>query len=431
MDGIILFSDDHIYSSDRPEGALFEALRVELPVLGVHTLDLAAEAVKSVASFRALILDWQYSDQEEEDNFGDVAEELGEKAAIKRPAGKDDAALKFLQENDFYSLIYIYSELDINETYGEALRAKFGDRVRIKRKDENFTVGNIQEIKNTILQEIEQWKADNRNLAVPIMWSAAINESIQKIFKELASADSNWLKELYDSAAHDGVDPELFVIELLQLLLGEAVIQNKELIDAILQIGQQPATAIADDKIDVHRKSLSKLFSRLYYSELKDTTPIMTGDIYKLDEGQYGIVITPECDISYIKKTEGCEFELLTFSTEGFDQFIQQNNSATKAEYAGYNNNRKDGVRKIFNQEMPRVHILPSIPLLDPDCKASCIIDFRVATRRILAKELLVLPRSFKINSPFIQQLRQRYLSHIGRVGTAALPTHVRDWNLG
>ena len=431
MDGIILFSDDHIYSADRPESALFEALRYELPVLGVHTLDLAAKAVRSIASFSALILDWQYSDGQG-DLFNEVAEELGEGVRVARPAAKDDAAMSFLKDNDFYSLIYIYSELDIEELHGETLRTKFGDRVKIKRKDEKFKKENIEEIKQAILNDITEWQTNNKNLAVPIKWSVAINEAVQKIFKELSTAEQNWLKELYDSAAKDGVDPELFVIELLQLLLAESVIQNKELLDAISEIGAQTAQAIPPANVAAHQKSISKLFSRLYYSELKETTPLMTGDIFKFDNDTYGILITPECDVSHIKKTEGCEFEFLTFSKTGFADFLRKDKSVNdRADYAKYPDKRKDALRQLFNQEMQRLHFLPSMPLLNDEAKDSCVIDFRIANRRLLASEAILLERKFKINNPFIQQLRQRYLSHIGRVGTAALPSHVRDWNLG
>ena len=433
MEGIILFSDDHIYTPNRPEAALFESLRIDLPVLGVHNLDMAARAVKSVASFKALILDWQYSDQKNDEDFSDIAKEVGQLTGVARPATKEDVALTFLKNNDFYSLIYIYSELDIEESYGPLLRQKFGERVKIKRKDENFTIDNISAIKEEILQDIQTWQENNKNLAVPITWSAAINESIQKIFKELASADQNWLKELYDSASKDGVDPELFVVELLQLLLSESVVQNKELMDAILQIGEVPAVPILEANLSVHRKSISKLFSRLFYSELKETTPIMTGDIFKITDTVYGIVITPECDISFIKKTAGCEFELLTFESNSFEEYIKdpQTHNTKRADYAALGKGKKENLQKLFNQDNPRLHFLPSLPILDTESKISCVIDFRVATKRVLASELIKLERSIKLNSPFIQQLRQRYLSHIGRVGTAALPLHVREWNLG
>lgn len=429
MDGIILFSDDHIYTAGRPEAALFESLRVEMPVLGVDKLELAAEAVKSIASFRALILDWQYSDSGDE-GFDDLREELGEGVAIQRPAARDDQAMEFLKDNDFYSLVYIFSELDIEESHGEALRLKFGDRVRIRRKDENFTIDGIANVKASILDDINTWREGNTNLAVPIMWSSSINEAIQKIFKELSAANVNWLRELYDSAARDGVDPVLFVIELLQLLLSEAVVQDRELFDAISGIGNADVTPVPENQMDDHRKSLSKLFSRLYYSELKDTSPVMTGDIFELDQDQYGVLVTPECDVKFILSNEGSDFEYLTFTSAGFDEMLQRDKTITKAQYTGLAENKRSKIRQIFNQEQPRLHIFPSLPLLGDNCQNSCVIDFRISHKRMLAAELIKRPRKYKVNSPFIQQLRQRYLSHIGRVGTAALPDHVRDWNL-
>ena len=114
MEGVILFADDHIHGAERAENKLFNYINQKLPVLGVHTLDLAKEALKAIGSFRAVILDWQFSN-EIEDDFKDVGEELGIKTTTIAPSTKEDAALKFLDENDFYSLIYILSEEDIEE----------------------------------------------------------------------------------------------------------------------------------------------------------------------------------------------------------------------------------------------------------------------------------------------------------------------------
>ena len=129
MEGVILFADDHIYTPGRPESILFDSIKKELPVLGVQSLELATSAIKSIGSFKALILDWQYGDDEETDNdiFKDIAEELGQKNIVQAPSQKEDAAFNFLNENDFYSLIYIFSEIDIEESHGPKLREKFGD----------------------------------------------------------------------------------------------------------------------------------------------------------------------------------------------------------------------------------------------------------------------------------------------------------------
>lgn len=433
MDGVILFADDHIYTPDRPESVLFDSLKGELPVLGVHNLELATSAVKSIGSFKALILDWQYGDdnEEDEDLMAEVAEELGQKKVVQAPSQKEEAAFNFLNENDFYSLIYIFSEKDIEESHGPKLREKFGDRIRIKRKD-NFARENVETFKEEILKEIEEWKEQNQNLSVPIQWSVAINESIQKIFKELAEAESHWLKELYDSATSDGVDPELFVIELMQLILSESVIQNKDLLSSIMKVGKEDASGVEEANLNDHRKALSKLFSRLFYSELKDDTPIMTGDICQLSDDSFGVLITPECDIRFVKEESG-DYEFLVFSTTGMNDHLKKHNSYDRTageDFHGFKDKRKDGLRELFNQENGRFHFLPSFPLFTEDLNQACVINFRTATKRLKSSDVDKLERKYKINSPFIQQLRQRYLAYKGRVGTPALPSHVRDWNL-
>lgn len=63
----------------------------------------------------------------------------------------------------------------------------------------------------------------------------------------------------------------------------------------------------------------------------------MTGDIYEIAQHTYGIVITPECDISHIRKTEGCEFELLTFTASEFPEYLKKDfNVNARVDYAGY-----------------------------------------------------------------------------------------------
>jgi|AntRauTorckE6833_2_1112554.scaffolds.fasta_scaffold09870_2 hypothetical protein len=425
MDGVVLFSDDHIFSSGRPESKLFKLLREDLPVLGVNNLELAQSAVSSIGSFKAIILDWQYGD---EDIFEEVAEELGQSKVIESPSTKQDAAFNFLKNNNFYSLIYIFSEKDIEELYGPKLREKFGKRIRIKRKDkfENDSVGNY---KDEILEEIDKWQDENENLSIPIKWSISINESIQKIFKELSEADTNWIKDIYDSAKGDGTDPELFVIDLLQLVLSESLVQEKGLIDSINKIGATELPEI--DDLEMHSKSLSKLFSRLYYSELKEDAPIMTGDICEIDEENYGVIITPECDVRYVKGEEEAEYELLCFTIDSFENYLKRYNyDKLNDNYLDVGNNKKEKLRKIFNQDESKLHFLPSIPLINDDFNYTSVINFRSGHKRIISGDLNELNRKYKLNSPFIQQLRQRYLSYKGRIGTPALPSHVRDWNL-
>ena len=415
MEGVILFADDHIYSEDRPERALFESLRSDLPVLGVQSLELAIKAVQSIGTFSAIVLDWQYS---QEDTFEDIAKELGTGKLSISAAQKEDAAYNFLLSNNFYSLIYIFSEKDIEETYGKALREKFGKRIIIEKKDENFTSDRVSEFKKKIVDGIDEWKEFNKNLSLPLKWTVAINDSIQQIFKELSEAEKDWILEVYKSAQSDGVDPELFVIELLQLILSESLVQNTGLIAALKSEGEREVEANdSDDK----KRSLSKLFSRLHYSELKSDAPLMTGDICEIEENVFGIIVTPECDIKKVKSSKDLSFDLLRFSHNSLEEVLKFDHV-------------KKNKKSIFFQVMQSLHFFPSLPFLSDDLKKGCVIDFTTDSIKVNSETLQEIikkrPRKFKINSPFIQQLRQRYISHLGRVGTPAIHSLVRDWNI-
>lgn len=430
MAGVILYADDHINSSDRPENALFEELRKDIPVLGVDKIDFVEESTKAIGSFRALILDWEF---ENEDDFSDIEEEIGLKVPIEQGSVKENETLAFLNNNDFYSLIYIFSQKNVEESgIGEKLKKKFGDRVRFKLKDESFTKANVGQIKTEILEEISEWEKTNRNLSAPIKWSEAINKSVQKVFKELSEATDNWLQHIYDSANSDGVDPELFVIELMQLLLSENLVQNKELIKTIGNEGKSvKQIEILEEDESAYNKSIAKLFSVLSYSSLAADAPIMTGDVCKIKEGVYGVIITPECDIRHIKNDNYCEFEFLLFNTSSFKSYLQKEKSFNKAadNFDDLAEKRQKSLRVLFNQNEPRLHFLPSLPI-DDNYNHTSVIDFRISTRRIKSKVVKKMSRPFKINSPFIQQIRQRNLAYIGRVGVPSLPNNVRDHNL-
>ncbi|UZH55833.1 hypothetical protein JRG66_02820 [Salinimicrobium tongyeongense] len=429
MTGVVLYADDHIFVADRAESALYEELRKDTPVLGIERIDFIEQSTKAIGSFRAIILDWQFSS---DDEFEDVGEELGIKSPISQGSIKENETFTFLINNDFYSLIYIFSQKDVegSET-GRKLKERFGNRIRFKIKDEDFSRQNISNVKTAILADITEWEEKNRNLSAPIRWSEAINLSIQKVFKELSEATDNWLKHIYASADADGVDPELFVIELMQLLLSENLVQDENLIEAICVEGKSPEDLDSLKDLGSYQKSISKLFSILTYSKLKEAAPIMTGDICVLDEHSLGIIVTPECDIKYVQSNEAYEFELLTFRKDSFPPILLKNSSYKKGQddFDSFKDNRKDGIRKLFNQEIPRLHFLSSLPL-NEDFNLTVVLDFRLASKRVKSSEVKKMERPLKINSPFIQQIRQRYIAYIGRVGVPALSNHSRDWNL-
>lgn len=428
MDGVILFVDDKVHDSFVEDGIhkrameneLFESLRKDYPVLGVNNLDLAERAIKSIGSFSAIILDWIFEDKMELLDSGESPEEL---KFVHAGSVKRERTLRFLEDNDFYSLVYIYSNEDVKEMYGDQLTARFGPRIQFEKKTkEGLPVASI-------IKSIENWKEQHGNLSVPFAWTATINQAIQQIFKELAEADENWVREIGNSAKADGVNEEIFIIEILQYLLAESLTQNPTLIKSIEDYLTSQAMKEIGNNDPQNEKSVAKLFRRLFYTKLDKGASIMTGDICELGEDRFGIIITPECDVKDVLNGNISGFELLTFSKGSFDSFLKTTNSYERNMYAGANADRRTKLGKIFNQNDGKYHVLPSFPFDDESFNLSTLIDFSRAGHRFTIDEIKG-KRKYKLNSPFIQQLRQRYISHVGRVGVPSLPSILRNFNL-
>jgi hypothetical protein len=170
----------------------------------------------------------------------------------------------------------------------------------------------------------------------------------------------------------------------------------------------------------------------------------MTGDICQISETKFGVIISPECDIRRIEAENSNSFELLVFETGGFNRYITKvratldngkEQNFTRVRYATWeqgNDSQKaklEELRKIFNQNEQRFHILPSFPMLGP-LNQSVVIEFSLGRELHTSEQVKGYKRAYKLNSPFLEQLRQRYLAYLGRIGVPGLPTILRNFNL-
>jgi|GEM_PF-627069 hypothetical protein len=454
MQGVILFADDMIHervqkqdgsSEGTNENCLFNSLNKDYPVIGVNTRELLKKSIESIGTFSALILDWQFNDDEEDALFSAEDETI---KFLERPSSKEDATLTFLKENDFHSLIYILSEKDVQLEHGDFLRGKFGERIQFKQKTD---LNNTEEAKKQIILDIENWKTKNQKLLVPLFWSQSINKSLQKIFSKLYSIDPNWITELYITSQKDRPNPEIEVVNLFQNVLCETIIQDKILLSKIKEVAEK------GDQLS-NPEDYAKLIRILYYGQVNIDDPIMTGDIFKLGEDKYAIIITPECDIRHtISKPVENSFEVLLFSKDDFKKTpfklkakIKANPIITKAETfktckfskaekievsAELNKQITEAEHSLqieaFTQTNPRIHILPCFEFKKDDFSGIALIDFRFGLSLVKA-ELIISKvkndRVCKLNSPYIQELRQRYLSYKGRVGVSGYSETLRKW---
>ncbi len=390
MEGVILFADDHIFEAERLENQLFNKLNAEegFSVLPIDNLTVLERTITSISTYRALILDW---------NFNKKSTEEG----VVLP---DENPMEIITNNKIYSLIYVYSENEISLENKTKLEKVYPNKIHFEKKV-NVVTQLDGEFKK-IVEGIKKFEADNQHLKTPFIWSQAINTSVQNIFNELENADPNWIKEIYSTAKAEGAEPNTEVIGVFQNLLNESIVQNINLTKSLAASAALPVIEVANKE-----ESLAKLYNRIYYTQLIIDAPIMTGDIFKFSDDEFAILITPECDVN-IKKETALEF--LKFTKLASAAFIVKK--------------KKD--EGIFNNGVQSRHILPSFPFESNIYNATACIDFETAFDVKRKSDFENKRSDFKLNSPYIFQLRQRYLAYIGRVGVPAIPPSLRAFNL-
>lgn len=121
----------------------------------------------------------------------------------------------------------------------------------------------------------------------------------------------------------------------------------------------------------------------------------------------------------------------LVFKKNAIDAYLQKNNSYTRGgdEYEKKSNNSKGKLKKVFNNDSMSHHILPSFPYDDSCDKAACI-EFETAFTIRSVDDYKDKRTDYKLNAPYIHQLRQRYVAYFGRYGVPAIPDSLRVYNL-
>lgn len=409
MEGVILFADDHIFDAQRLENKLFQKFNSDgsFSILPINNLTILEKTVVSISTYKALILDWNF--KREMDN---------EEDGVEIP---DENPYEFLKSKKIYSLVYVYSQDEIAQEIKNELQALYPGKIFFEKKD---SANEPEKEYEKIINGIKAFEDSNKHLTVPFVWSQAINQSAQVIFSELEQADPNWIKEIYNTAKSDGAEPNTEVIGVFQNLLSESIIQNEALLKTLNESVQSDDIAVQDKET-----SLAKLYNRIYYTKLMQDAPLMTGDIFKFNDDEFAILFTPECDIN-TKKEKALEF--LIFNKKNFVTFLSEKKQYSKNQYSEVVNKQKQlkDLTSQFNNGNIGFQILPSFPFEANIYNLSALIDFETAFVIKTKEEFENKRAEFKLNSPYIYQLRQRYLAYIGRVGVPAIPQSLRLFNL-
>ena len=403
MNGVILYADDDVLQPNSFENKLFSKFHADskYPILPITSIQDLERTVQSLSTIRVLILDWEFRVPKKDQDMPD----------------RNENPLDWLMSHHIYSLIYIYSRIDIEDRIKNELKTRYGEnKIFFKQKTIDNDANKEYDI---IYKEILESESDNKHMELPFIWSQSINRSIHTIFNELETASPNWIKEIRDTAKKDGAEPVSEVINIFNNLMNESIIQNKTLRDALNAYSYEDQSTCENKGI--HEENTAKLYQRIFYTKITDDAPIMTGDIFKFNDNEYGILITPECDLSDTKK-------------DSYDFLIIKKDESTEYQTKKrdkYKSNEKSA-KQIFNNGVLSRHILVSFPFGDNKYDKIAVIEFCSAMRVYdgNGKEISSCIREYKLNSPYIQQLRQRYVAFLGRYGVPAIPETLRDFNL-
>jgi len=407
MDGIILFADDQVFETESNEYKLFCKFNSDsnISILPIDNIEVVEKTILSVSTFRALILDWNFKRQLDNEDDDIVI--------------SDYTPFDILKKIQIYSIIYVYSQNAIPDTAKTELEELFPGKIFFEQKSNTQDTDSEYD---KILGKIKQFEENNKHMQIPFIWSQTINTSVQKIFVELESADPNWIKEIYNTAKNDGAEPNMEVINIFHNLINELVIQNDKLLNSLSQYVEHNNTTQNNEN------SLAKLYNRIYYTKLLPNAPLTTGDIFKFGD-EYGILFTPECDVN-AKRNFALDF--LLFKKEQFDSFLQNKKQYSKDQFQTMiaKEKQKRDLLGQFNNGNIAYHILPSFPFNNNEYNLSAYIDFENTFCVKLKDEYEGKRIEYKLNSPYIYQLRQRYLAYMGRVGVLAIPESLKLFNL-
>lgn len=406
MNGVILYADDDVLTANTFENKLFSKFNNDedysvLPITNIKDLETA---VKSVSTIRALLLDWEFKRPKENEDLED----------LNLPNNNDETPLKFLKQQRIYSLIYIYSRSQIPDDIKKELKDFHG---RNKVFFELKSSGSEEDSEyHKISKGIADFEEKNKHMDIPVLWSQSINQSVQSIFFELESADSNWIKEIRDTAKNDGGEPTSEVINIFHNLVNESIIQNKTLRDALDYYNCKNES--------IPEENTAKLYQRIFYTKIANDAPIMTGDIFKFTDNEYGILITPECDLSDKEKNT---YEFLIIKKDASNQYQKDKREKYKKD--------QKSAKQIFNNGVIGRHLLISFPFDEDVYDNIAVIDFSSAIGVYKQQDeesnhIIKKRTSYKLNSPYIHQLRQRFVAFFGRYGVPAIPESLRDYNL-
>lgn len=217
-------------------------------------------------------------------------------------------------------------------------------------------------------------------------------------------------------------DPESIERQLLYIysnIMKRYLNPSEKFLTCIKQVSKMTAPFNIDD--------YGRVYSAQYYYPLSDSEQISTGDIIKNEEsGKYFIIMNPECDITNDKHTATTLVEGVGIN---HSDLTDPDNLGRIASYC--EKDEKEVFAALINGSGLRENYCNLAFLWDSEMKQFfyLIFDFNKVTSLKKIKKMSELNkyrRICRVDSPMINSLIQKYVSHCSRHGTLTIPSSIR-----
>jgi len=329
---------------------------------------------------------------------------------------------------------------------------EFVDRIKEEYKEQTgqeipqtiffiyFGKGSVDQ--NRLAEEIQKWVNENPHAGIVFEWEKLIEEARDPTVSDVVGAGEiqTLVKSIEKEIGRDSIPRELVSLfnRILQryVTTEEKIIQLKPSVEKILeQSSEHP---------DILGWYSNLHYLRTYYKVREDET-VWTGDIFRTNsddpEKEYAIVVTPACDfarkkVDRFKVVYGLKFKQISdYDREGEENVPQVVRKFGKKD--GKYRDKKTVLEMLFSKRrLPdKFYILYFIKeSTGNNVYSHLLLDFQNVESfkvELDADGKVAKPsgwnRICRIDSPWIDDILQKYASVSARIGTPEIPEDIRD----
>lgn len=287
-------------------------------------------------------------------------------------------------------------------------------------------------------QEIQKWVASNPETGLVFRWETSVDnardEAVSAIVNQAGIRET--VKQLVKEVGREAAPRE--IVSLFNRILGRNSISQVEADRQAFNALVQAVSRVQDVSGDF-LEWYSKFRNLQVYFSPHTNEPVWTGDIFSTGlqdpEKEFALVLTPACDLAWRKadnlRLAYCTKVLPLNQYDPRSEDMAATVRKLKKGRTGSYKNRADAVKAIIEgSDLPsNLYVLHFFRILTEPGYSHLIVDFSMIVSKPCRDGVVRVPARWKrlarVDSPYIEDLLQKYATFASRIGTPGLPPNI------